>query len=146
MRPRHRLRAARVRVTRNDGVRILARDLEQSLQKPIEQTDRKIDLLAQPKTRIERDLIVAAAAGVDLIGERTDPLLQLPNNDRVNILIGGAVEELRRACLFPDLLERRKHTIAFVRGEDADPLQRPRLCERAANVGIQQPLIEVQRS
>ena len=71
MRPQHRLRAAQMRVAGNHRVRIaLARRSSSACISAGQQRARAIDLLAQPQPHIERHLLVAAAAGVDLVGQR----------------------------------------------------------------------------
>ena len=73
VRPQHGLRAAQMGVAGNDGVRIVAGAIEKRLhQRRRAVRDARSHLAAQPQAQIERDLLIAAAAGVDLIGQRAD--------------------------------------------------------------------------
>ena len=67
-------------------------------------------LVAQPEARVERDLLVAAAAGMDLVGKLAGSLLQLADDERMDVLIGRAVEE--RGCRLPRRSRRRRRRAA----------------------------------
>ena len=49
-----------------------------------------VDLFAGPETKIGRDLIVAAAAGVELLAEVADGLDEFEFNSRVDIFLSRA--------------------------------------------------------
>ena len=98
VRPQHGLRAAHVRVAGDHGVGIRAaraRAARPSREQSSARTS--VALLAQPQARIERDLLVAAAAGVDLVGDVAGALFQLADDQRVDVLVGGAFDR-SRAC------------------------------------------------
>ena len=76
VRPQNRLRAPQMRVAGDHRVGILARPVRAALaSRPSSSAFARIDLLAQPQARIERNLLVAAAAGVDLVRKRRRPFL-----------------------------------------------------------------------
>ena len=59
----------------------------------------------------------------------------------------GAFEELRRrAASFADRVERRDQLLAFVGSQNARALQRPREGLRAADIGVDQAPIEMERA
>ena len=71
MRPKHGLRAPHVRVSWDHSVGILRREIEQRSHYATQQSAHRGRILrAATETRIERHLLIAAAAGVDLIGHR----------------------------------------------------------------------------
>ena len=74
----------------------LAAEIEQRAPSaPASRRAHAVAFLAQPEAGIERNLLIAAAAGVDLVGHRAGALLQLADDQRVHVFIGGAVEEAR---------------------------------------------------
>src|SRR5262245_10721817 len=82
-----------MRVTGDDSVGGLLRKVIERVHEAADQTTHSSALFANPHARIERDLLVAAAAGVDLVGNRARLLLQLPYDQRVHVLVGGALKE-----------------------------------------------------
>ena len=90
VRPQDGLRAPHMRVAGNHGIGILRRQIEQRRITPASSSRSPVAFLAQPEPRIERDLFVAAAAGVDLVRHRAGPLLQLADDQRVDVFIGRA--------------------------------------------------------
>src|ERR1035437_8810675 len=80
MRPEHGLRAAHVRVPGNDGVGVAPSEIQQRAHHTAEQRVHAARFLAQPQARIERHLLIAAAASVNLVGYRAGMLLQLAND------------------------------------------------------------------
>ena len=86
-----------MRVAGDHRVRILLGEIEQRRASDRASSARtRSHLLAQPQPHVERDLLVAAAAGVDLVGDRAGRLLQLADDERMDVFVGRAVEELRR--------------------------------------------------
>ena len=80
---------------------------------PMSSFAQRVDFFAQPQPQIERDLIVAAAAGVDFIRQLAGVLLELADHQRVHVFVGGVVEESRLARLGADLLESFHQLRAF---------------------------------
>ena len=64
----------------------------------------------------------------------------------MDVLVGSALVKRRLRCLRADGIEGGDDPRALVGGEDADPLQRPREGLRAANIGIDQPPVEIERT
>ena len=92
-----RLRLLQVGETRHEGIQILLHDAQDSLQKMLQQGVRLVNLIADVKLHIQRDLIIAAAAGMQLLSGVPDPADQMRLHKAVNILI------FIRKCKFPAL-------------------------------------------
>src|SRR5580693_5622197 len=106
-----------------------------------------VALIAQPQPRVERDLLVAAAASVDLVGERAHALLQFADDETVYVF-GVCIftfEERGRGGVCEDGFERLDDFRALLRGQDAGAGERTREGLRSPHVGINQALIEVER-
>ena len=144
MRPQHRLRAPQMRVAGNDRVRIFFGQVEQRRHQAAQQFARLIALTPQPETRIERNLFIAAAAGVDFVREGAGLLLQLADDEGVDIFVSGTLEEIRRRALRGSV-ERRENLPAFIgcQNPGAGECARERL--RTAHVGLDQTTVEVKR-
>ncbi len=64
----------------------------------------------------------------------------------MDVFIGGAIEERGAGrALSADFVERRHDGRALLRREDADAFQRPREGLRAANIGVEQAPVEMER-
>ena len=113
---------------------------------PARKLARAIDLLAQPQPDIERHLLIAAAAGVDLVGQAAHALFELADDHGVDIFVGCPGEELRLASLVADRVESGYELRPFRRRQDADAFERPRERLRAADVRVDQPPVEVERT
>ena len=146
VRPQYRLGAPHVCITGNRRAGVRLPQIEQRAHQAAQQGARAVAFLAQPESRIERNLLVAAAAGVDFIGHGAGALLQLPYDQRVNVLVRGAFVEPRRGGFFAYLVERGNDGLALRGGQDAHPLQRPREGLRTPYIGVDQAPVEVQRS
>src|SRR5262249_23036803 len=99
----------------------------------------------------ERYLFIAAAACVDLFGKRADLFAKLADDQRVHVFIAcrlsrSPFEERGLLCFFCELIERRNEASTLVGREDADLLQSACKGLRAANIGLNQALIEMQGS
>ena len=70
MRPEHGLRAAQVRVAGDDGLRIFFCEREQSRHQSRQLLENRVGGSAKIEPHVERNLLIAAAAGMDLVGER----------------------------------------------------------------------------
>ena len=81
---------------------------------------------------------------MDLVGHLAGPLLQLADDQRVYVLIGGAFIEGGGARVHADLLEGIHNLRPLFRRQDADALQGAREGLRAADIALDQPAIEVQ--
>ena len=106
-----------------------------------------VALIAQPQPRIERDLLVAAAAGVDLVGESAHALLQFADDEAVYVL-GVCVltfEERGRGGVFKDGFERLDDFRALRRCQNTGAGERTREGLRSTYVRGDQALIEVER-
>ena len=146
VRPQHRLGAPHVRIAGDHGAGVGFRKVEQRRHHTAQKRARAAAFLPQPEARIERDLLVAAAAGVDLIGHRPRLLLQLADDQRVDVLVGGALVKRRGGRIGADLLEGADNRRALFGGEDADLFERAGEGLRAAYIGIDQPPVEIERA
>ncbi len=86
----------------------------------------RVDLLAQPQAHIQRHLLIAAAAGVDLVRQLADALFELADHQRVDVFVGSAVEKAVRCCASSRIAvkARRARRRAFLGRENAHALQR----------------------
>ena len=144
MRPQHRLRPPRVGVAGNDRLRITPGHRQQGGHQFDQQTGRAVDLLAQPEPDIQRDLIVAAAAGVDLFSDGTRAFFELADHQRVDVLVVGAVVEIRPSGVVPDRFENSHQLFTLGGSQDADAFERPRMGLRSADVCIQKAPVEME--
>jgi hypothetical protein len=78
-----------VGVAGNDGVGIARGQIEQRLHRAGQQRAHAVALAAQPQAQVERNLLIAAAAGMDLIRHRAGMLLQLADHQRVDVFVGA---------------------------------------------------------
>ena len=61
-----------------------------------------VAFIAQPEPRVERDLLVAAAAGVNLVGQRADALFEFADDEGMNVFICCTIEKSGRRGVFPN--------------------------------------------
>ena len=93
---------------------------------PLRRPSVGVDLVAQPEPHVERHLVVAAAAGVELVGRLADELAQAVLDPGVDVLLAG--REIRLAGG-----DARR---AAARGRRrAPPAPSPRGCRRGAGRG-----------
>ena len=93
MRPEHSLGPAQMGIAGDHRVRILPAQRHQGFHEGGDRRARPVALFAQPQAHIQRNLLVAAAAGMDLVGEAADPLFQLADHQRVDVFIARAGEK-----------------------------------------------------
>jgi len=146
VRPQDRLRAAHVGIAGDHGVGIPGREFHQGRHQLRQQSADAVALRAQPEARIERDLLVAAAPGVDLVGHLAGPFLQFADDERVDVFVRSARVELRIGRFFEDALEGLHDLRALAGRQDADPFERAREGLGAADIGLDQPPVEIERS
>jgi hypothetical protein len=87
-------------------------------------------------------LLVAAASGVDLVGNRAGALFELAYDQGVYVFISGARVEIGLRGVVADLIERRDDCFAFRRGENAGRFESAREGLRTAYIGVDQPAVE----
>src|SRR5271155_5681346 len=83
---------------------------------------------------------------MNLIGEFADAFLDLANNQRVDVFICSTFIKTDFAGLFTESFEGVDKLSTLGRGQDTDPCKRPRKSLRAANVGVEQAAVEMQRA
>ena len=131
MRPWHRLGAAQMRVAGHDGVRIFSGHARESSHQVDQQFQIDVDLLAQPQPHVERYLLVAAAAGVNFVGQSADFALQFADDESVDVFVGSALEKLWIARLASGC-SRKRSPIDRVRRQSGCPARssaRAKACE-----------------
>ncbi len=64
----------------------------------------------------------------------------------MNVFVLGAVEKCRRARLFLNRVERGGQRFTFSSGKNADIFERARIRLRAADIGMNQAAVEMQRA
>ena len=137
MRPENGLRAPQMRIAGDHGIRIFARQVQQRRHQRPQQFARAVAFAAQPEARIERDLFIAAAAGVDLARQRADTFAELADNECVDVLIGRAIEERGRRGIHANGFEGVENPVAFGIGQDAGARQRAREGLRTFDIGFE---------
>ena len=103
MRPKHCLRAPQMRVPGDQRRPDISRPAPAARPADRRPAKKRIGCCAQVQPYVERNLLVAAAARVDLARERAHLLLQLPDDEGVNVFIVGAFEILGIRRFFSDL-------------------------------------------
>ncbi len=103
-------------------------------------------LFAQPHAGIEGDLFVAAAAGVDLIGDGAGALLEFADDEGMDVLIGGAFVEGGGEGFGADGVEGLDDLGALLGGENADLFEGAGEGLRAADIALDQAAIEIERA
>ena len=83
---------------------------------------------------------------MNLVRDCAGALLELADDERVDVLVGCAGVETRVGGLGADRIERVDDLRALLGGEDADTLERPRERLRAADIGVDQAAVEIERA
>src|SRR5206468_13021261 len=96
------LGALGVRVARRDGAPVARREGDERLLEPPDRAVERVALGAQPEAKVERHLVVAAAAGVQLAAERPEELHEPPLDRHVDVLVRGEKAEAARIELAAD--------------------------------------------
>src|ERR1017187_2586911 len=146
VRPEDGLRAAHMGVAGDHGIGIPGGEIEERAHHADQEGTHGVRFLAQPEPRIERHLFVAAAAGVDLVGHLAGPLPQFADDQSVHVFVGGAIVKCWSERLDANAIERRDDLRPLLRTQNADALQGARECLRAADVGVDQAAVEIERS
>ena len=98
--------------------------------------------VADPEPEVGRDLVVAAAAGVELAADVADPLDERPLDVHVDVFELVAELESAAGDLVVDLLEAGHDLVSLVVGQDADLGEHVGVGDRAADVLRIEPAIE----
>jgi len=102
-------------------------------------------LTEQEEPYVRSDLIVAAAAGMQLAGHRADKFPEAPLDGRVDVLICGGKREGPRAELLSDALQPRHERRDLIRRQHAGALERPRVGRARANIILRQAPVHLDR-
>ena len=79
-----------------------------------------IDRVADPQPQVGRDLVVAAAGGVQLAADVAEPVDQRPLDVHVDVFQLDVELEASLLNFLADLAQRLLNLLAFVGGEQAD--------------------------
>ena len=101
-----------------------------------------VDFVADPEADVVRDLVVAAAAGVELAADVADPLDQRPLDVHVDVFQLLAELEAAGGDFVADLLQAGDDLVALVVGQDADLGEHVGVGDRAADVVGVEPAVE----
>ncbi len=115
---------------------------------PGECADESLDLVRplgdrapQVQPQVQRYLVVAGAAGVQLARGVSDELSEPSLHRAVDVLVIFPVVELAGSCLALDAAQALLYRCSFVRLEEADTFEHRAVRQRALDVDEQQPLI-----
>ena len=103
---------------------------------------RCVDLVADPEPQVGRDLVVAAAAGVELAADVADAVDERPLDVHVDVFELLAEGEVAGGDFLADLLQAGDDLVPFVVGEDADLGEHVGVGDRAADVLGVEPAVE----
>src|SRR5258706_2690481 len=143
MREPHRLRSLQMRVAGQHDVDLALRALDQRAAQLREGRAQLERTRGQPGQEGGRDLVVAAAAGVQLPGNRPDDLERAPLGVRVHGLEGGVEREAAALELLRDLLEPLHELLGLARLENPVAAQHARVSDAAAHVLAEQRAVDV---
>jgi hypothetical protein len=93
-----------------------------------------VDRTAGPEAKIRRDLVVPRAAGVELAGDRADPLGERSLEVQVDVLEPGIPAQLARLHVAPEIGEPRDEGVDLGRAQDAGAAQAADMGDRAVEV------------
>ena len=146
VRPEHRLRPPQMRVAGNHGIADICRPARAAHPSTPASPTRSVSIaLAQPEPHIERHLLVAAAAGVDLVGQRADLLFSLRMTSVWTSSSVAPSKNLASRASRPISSNASNRSVALGGGQDAHALQRARKRLRALDIGVDQSPVEMQR-
>jgi hypothetical protein len=143
MREQHRLRALEMRVAGHDRVAGVARDGRERLLEGGERGVLAVALGAQPEPEVERDLVVAAATGVELAADGADELGQPALDRHVDVFVAALEAERVRLELLADALEPAAQATPLGRRQELGAHQR--LHVRQAALDVVRPELAIDR-
>ena len=145
VREQHGLRALHVREAGEHRVFLALGEFQQALVGRVDLGQTHADLLHAPQAQVGADLVVAAAAGVQLLAEVAHARDQFTFHPAVHILVGCAREQFGIAgCQRADLSQRLLQACAFVLGDHARAADGRGPRHRALHVLLHQATIEGQ--
>ena len=101
-----------------------------------------VDLVADPEPEVGRDLVVAAAAGVELAADVADAVDEGPLDVHVDVFQLLAELELAGGDFVADLLQAGDDLVPLVVGEDAHFGEHVGVGDRAADIVGVEPAVE----
>jgi len=134
VRQKNRLRLLQMRVAGHDGGDFLFGHADQLLLERIEQADQPVRLVAQVQPNIQRDLIVAAARGMQFCARVSGAPDQLFFNGHVNVFVGGVENKTTLFHIGPDAFQPADDRLRVCAGNDARISQHRRMGNRTFNV------------
>ena len=134
-----------VGVPRNDDVKVPARLVQEGPLQRLKAGLRRAQVVAEPEPEVQRDLVVAAPAGVQLAAHRPRQLRDAPLHGHMNIFVRRCEGETLLAKLRLHPPESPRQGAAFRAGKDAGPFQCLAMGETAENVIFKQAAVKGKR-
>jgi hypothetical protein len=134
VRERDRLRPLQVRVARHQRVHVLARAFEERGLEIVERVVDRVDRVEREEAERERDLVVAAAGGVERAGHLAEPLAQAQLDGAVDVFGVLRPDEAAVGQLARDDFQSAGDTVGVVGRDDRLALQHVDVRERASDV------------
>ena len=146
VREQDRLRALEVRVARERRRLLALGEVDERVHRGLELGLAQLQLPRGPEPQVGGDLVVAAAARVQLLAEVADAGDELALDPRVDILVGG-VDDRARVILRKreDLRERSRDLALFVLGDHPHAHDCLRPCDRALDILAHERSVERKR-
>src|SRR4051812_45171195 len=141
MREVDRLRSLQMGVARHDKIDMFRGEIEQRSLERARLADDPLDLFLCVKSKIDSDLIVPAASGVELCAALTDARHQLSLDIHVEILEAGIPLKFTVFNLLLDFAQTVFDLRAFLWGQDSPGGQRTSVCDRPGDVVTVEALV-----
>ena len=132
-------------VTGNQGVKVLLGMAKERALKPQQSGIDGIDLLAQPEPQIRSNLVIAAAAGVQLFAERPQQFDQAALNGEMNVLGFQAWVEITRSSFLPNGFKAFDQLLTLLGADQVATAQHSGVGHRAIEVLLQQGDVKANR-
>jgi hypothetical protein len=141
------LRLLEVRVAGERVLGVALGELEERALRVAGEFIEAVDLVAQEEARSDGHLVVAAAAGVELVAGRADDLDQTRLDETVHVLGPsefGTLDEPRLGGQPADLLEPARDLGGLGRREDPSPLQPTGVRRAGTQIRVEQATVETE--
>jgi len=146
MRERDRLGSLKVRVSGHDGVDLIRSPREQGLSEPAQGQVQLIEQIEGEQPKIERDLIVAAARGVQLPRKGADAVPKDGLDHAVHVLVSRGPRECAVPQIARDGLETTNDRARLVVRKDPLRTEHARVGDASADIVRGDPFVELERA
>jgi hypothetical protein len=141
----HGLSALKVRVTGHDRIGMLGGDVDERIAQTDDSAGDLDDRALRPQPHIVDDLVVAAATGVQLPGDRADQFPQSPFDASVDIFIGNSQVKLAGPNFVEDPPQPIFDLTCFIGRNYSLSTEHPDVCDRTTDVFSNESDIERDR-